>query len=430
MASASASAAGLASQPSWCESQPVCGAALRLATGTHAQWIRDRMAAEHRSTNRSSASTRPLCLKATPEGDEQYSAAHFRRTVAELGMTNASTPLLHVVFIDDRRRPEYENMIDVAQLGRGSRTAFIALLRYPNVNVSGVNVSETLESNGLQVISAAENTLPKHVKCIHAGLKRLMPRRSKMRGWALLKPMLHWILPTSVHAALVLDTDTVPLQPLDGLLGDLERMREAGAILGLVREQSQFYSMHARMPPNAHGFNGGLQLHDMAAMRRLDAWGATLDAFQAGQLFSRIGFSGDQNLYNGVAGLFPHMLHTVGCEWNRQLGSWSMTDGKPDVLSHLASDSRVHACSAKCAIVHFNGIKCGAPWLRGAAASCAGLEGLLQRLEEGGRSNASHTWTCPDQGTLNDARQRWTHPEMLATGIRRWFGDCCREQKI
>ena len=427
MASSSASAPGLASQPSWCESQHVCGAALRLATGAHAQWIRDRMAAEHRSTNRSSGSTRPLCLNATAEGDEQYSAAHFRRTVAGLGVPNASAPLLHVVFIDDRRRPEWENMIDVAQLGAGgSRTAFLALLRYPNVNVS-----EALESNGFQVISAAEHDLPEHVKCIHAGLQTLVPRRSKMRGWALLKPMLHWILPTSVHAALVLDTDTVPLRPLDGLLGDLERMREAGAILGMVREQSRFYSMHARLPPNAHGFNGGLQLHDLAAMRRLDAWGAILDAFQAGQLFGRIGWSGDQNLYNGVAGLFPHMLHTLGCEWNRQLGSWAMSDGKPDVLSLLASDSRVHACSARCAIVHFNGIKCGAPWLRGAAGSCAGWEGLLRRLDEGARSNASsNTWTCPDQHTLSDVRRRWTHPEMLATGLRRWFGDCCREQKV
>ena len=55
-----------------------------------------------------------------------------------------------------------------------------------------------------------------------------------------------------------------------------------------------------------------------------DAWDATLDAFQDVRLFPQIGYSGDQNLYNGIAALFPHFFFNLGCEWNRQLGSWYM----------------------------------------------------------------------------------------------------------
>ena len=175
------------------------------------------------------------------------------------------------------------------------------------------------------------------------------------------------------------------------------------------------------MAPGLFGFNGGVQLHDLAAMRRLPAWGTILDAFQAGLLFRKVGFSGDQNVYNGVASLFPHLFHTLGCEWNRQLGSWCMADvAQPDVQQLLVDDAEVHACPNRCALLHFNAIKCGAQALRGAAGSCVAWHGLLQRLEEGDNSSA-----CPDQQTLNQIRHRWRHPTALTTGLRRWFGDCC-----
>ena len=404
-----------------CASQSVCGVAMRLAGTRRAAWIAERLS-DARSSGSRSRRVLPFCLNqsAAAVRDESFTVDHLRSLAA---FSVNST--MHVVFIDDRPRPSWERMLHVARLGVGSDTRFLALLRGPSAELRN-----RLAAAGMGTIDIVR--LPEHVRCIHSGLHRLVPSQAGRLGASvLLKPMLHWILPKTVERAVVLDTDVLPLRSLDGLAAEFALMRASGAVIGLVREQSSFYDSGQRMPPGIPGFNGGVQLHDVARLRRASAWGLILDALQAGLLYNRIGWHADQHIYTGAASLFPHLFHTVGCQWNRQLGSWTMSGAglgmRVDVQRDLVEDARVHACPASCAMLHMNGVKCAVDLLQRASGACATLEALLRRLQTGEREanrglNASD---CPDRWQL--AQQRfWSHRRGYVEGLRKWFGSCCR----
>lgn len=333
---------------------------------------------------------------------------------------------LHVIFIDDRPSPDVGTMMSVARMGNGSKVRFVALLR-SNV----LRGRRSLHEHGFSVLSLDDAALPAHARCVHRGLERLVPKGSKMRGAALYKPMLHWLLPKEMEHALVLDSDTVPLRPLDGLLDEIPKMRRKGALIALVPEQSHFYrdGKHFQMAPGVIGFNGGVQLHDLKSLRSSKAWDTALDALQAGLLVHRIGYSGDQNLYNVIVSLFPHFFHTLGCEWNRQMGSWAMSGRKLSVKRDLQDDSAIHECASPCALLHFNAFKCGAAAMHAASGSCARWMRLLADIDgmsRGSMINATDK-TCPDWRSQAWRLNQLSDDHLLGAGYRQWFSGCCIE---
>ena len=105
------------------------------------------------------------------------------------------------------------------------------------------------------------------------------------------------------------------------------------------------------------GYNGGVQLLRLDAMRSSAAYAAAIERYAAGG-FGRpgappmkeggIGWLGDQTLYswmsvNGTGG--RQVFHMLPCGWNRQIGT------------HMAGWPRFwrwHACGSPCRLLHGN----------------------------------------------------------------------------
>ena len=435
--------------PGFCARQHVCSTALsraRLESPARARWLLGRIDIARRRY-----SQRPLCLNSTLPSAHAFGRAAAVEHSRALGVPG-SKALLHAVFIDDRKSPNFEAMWHVARMGNGSHMRFLALVPRPKLHDVAMEQKSWLADHGFDVIYIDEASLPQHIRCVHWGLRRMVTNK-KLRYAAMLQPLVFWILPRTVRYALVLDTDLVPLRPLDALLAEVPRMRSMGALLGLVVEQSRFYTMVNRtMPMGVPGFNGGIELHDLVAMRRSRPWMAAMDAWQGGLLFDAIGFSGEQNLYNGLAALFPHLVYPLGCQWNRQMASWGMVHpqqhppfGKSLIKEDLLMDSQVHSCAHKCAVLHFNGFKCAARIMWNSSGSCNAWRGLLDRLARGDLSENEGS-SCPDKRMqrmglgvhelvrpMNGSRAFLhrmppaEHSRALALGFKTWFGNCCRE---
>lgn len=375
----------------------------------------------------------PLCIqRAFPERHE-FSAEHAA-LVGRSRLQHAETAI-HVVFYDDRAEPNLDAMEGVARLGNGSRVEYIALL-----GTVGNREVAWSQRTAFEIIRINQLSLPPLARCLFAGLSRSVPPNKRWGKGVLLRVMMFTFLPERVRIAVGVDSDIVPFRPFDSLLDEhLPAMRRQGAFVGLVAEQSRFYVQSKEMPRGQPGFNGGVQLHDLVAMRGSMTYAATLDAWQAGLLFPRIGSCPEQNVFNGLSALFPHFVYNLGCEWNRQTGSWLMKHfsarpSRPRTREDLVLDAEVHSCPAGCAILHTNVFKCSAPTMRSANGSCAAWEEMLSRLERGENT------TCPDAKTYRqiaskftlDPDKKWrrlTHVEQghaLALGFRKWFGACCR----
>lgn len=413
----------------------VCaGAITHATTSARARWI-EKHICNGNGPRKALGGQLPLCIKGLRDGAVSLNDFAPQRRIDN--MSSKREGLLHVIFIDDRASPNIASMLDVARLGNGTMVRFVALLRNPPSAVV-----QTLRERGVSIIKLDEAALPNHAVCVHRGLSRLVPRGSRMRGAALYKPMLHWLLPRHMQHVLVIDSDTVPLKPLETLLDEIPKMRSQGALVGLVPEQSRFYrgGQQFQMAPGVIGYNGGVQLHDLARMRNSPAWDAVLDATQAGLLVYKIGYSGDQNLYNVMVSLFPHMFHTLGCEWNRQLGSWAM-GSKVSVKQQLQDDPDIHACKQPCALLHFNAFKCGASMMHAASGSCTTWEHLLAEIDRTShtrvstasrnrtgatpREDVAHTPTCPDPRSQVWRLHQLHDDHLLASAMRKWFSDCC-----
>ena len=113
--------------------------------------------------------------------------------------------------------------------------------------------------------------------------------------------------------------------------------------------------------------------------------GRYLDTYQAGLLYRRLGYVPEQNFASGVAALEPSLFRQVGCEWNRQLGSWTLGAGRRNSAASFPPPEapRVLACAQPCVIIHFNAgkIKCAAAALAAAGGACAAWHAMVDAVE-------------------------------------------------
>jgi hypothetical protein len=120
---------------------------------------------------------------------------------------------------------------------------------------------------------------------------------------------------------LALDTDLrVAGDVTDLLLAHVPTMRRQGALFGLVEEQQPTYAFNS--PRQAQGFNGGVQVIDVAAQRESALYRGLVAEFSWSRSDPRWRPAtdlGDQTLYSLLNYSQPALFHTVGCEWNRQM---------------------------------------------------------------------------------------------------------------
>ena len=341
----------------------------------------------------------PQCLTGQtapdPHDAAALAAAQGKVTAAHTDFMDSSPPLpqtpwVDIAFYDTRPRPDVASMRRASALCNvSSYVRFHALLKYP-ITIPGFRVTLL--------------KLPTRAQCLYDGMRRISHGPGPQY---LYKPLLHWVMPREVEKLILLDTDVVMVRDVRELHAEFSRF--GTAVLGVGNEQSNLYGK------GGEGKNGGVQLLDLAAMRREPFYDAVLDRVASGTDGRRIGYLGDQTLYSYIAMDYPFLMHRLPCEWNRQI---SMHFG-----FHNAT---VHSCPRRCGILHanFGPFKCVARLLQ-QSPTCA-------------------TWTAfQRQLTLSEAARAAIPRESIGGGggvcpkapagvrtsfrraITRFFSDCC-----
>ena len=169
----------------------------------------------------------------------------------------------------------------------------------------------------------------------------------------LYKPLLHLVLPKWLSRVIVLDTDIFLFEDLGGLWREFDTFAPT-ELLGVATEQCPSYQEVRAL--GGLGFNGGVQLLALDAMRRSSHYASLMEAYASG--FGKrdskpmkpggIGWLGDQTLYswmsvNGTGA--RQVFHVIPCGWNRQIGT-HMADWK--------GFWERHRCSGPCSLLHGN----------------------------------------------------------------------------
>lgn len=227
----------------------------------HAAWISRRLPREWSDVR---LDVRPSCLKAHRTGAARLEDGPPPSHAKQHAVAASSAEAIAVVLFDDRAEPHLQTMSTLYEAVRNVSQDHDDQVRSAVRLEFHAVLAQPLSLPGVRVTALA--SLPDHVRCVHAGLARLVGRRSKLRG-VLYKTMLHWILPSDVSRVVVLDTDLVPLRPLTRLRREFAAMRRTGALFGAVPEQNIFYSRGDNQPPGVAGYNTGVWLQDLEAMR-------------------------------------------------------------------------------------------------------------------------------------------------------------------
>jgi hypothetical protein len=286
---------------------------------------------------------------------------------------NSDLQTVHVAFFDNRKNPDVSSMQQAAKLvNSSSRTPveFHALL------------SQRRQVPGLSVHPIQ---LPPLAQCLYAYLAESSHGPGPQYMY---KPFVPWLLPRRVKRVVLLDTDVAMLSGSHELWSSFDHFN--GALVGLANEQNDLYKPMV-------GKNGGLQLLDLDGIRSSHDYLSIMDRFNVDGY--QIGFLGDQTFYTVLAHLHPHLVYTVGCEWNRQLNT------------HFgAGIERFNRCDRGCSLLHANQgpVKC-----------------IVKHLQVHGNVACPAWRSFVDSGPAclrmdNGTRKRFQG------ALRSYFGSCCR----
>ena len=170
------------------------------------------------------------------------------------------------------------------------------------------------------------------------------------------KTVLGSVLPPWAEAVVVLDSDLRLHGDIADLWAYLDGMRAQARppVIALAAEQQTVYAVQGRSQLNGSlGFNGGLQLQDLEALRSTPASGSGVSYHRrllrlrvASQLQTGL-LLGDQTVYTALNRTAPHLFALLPCQWNRQLCRyWNEPWRTLDALAQR--------CDAEWRIVHGN----------------------------------------------------------------------------
>lgn len=120
----------------------------------------------------------------------------------------------------------------------------------------------------------------------------------------------------------------------------LNSLKLGRAVMGLALEQGHLMTRLL----NATAFNGGVQVLDLPRMRNSIEYVDELENIADNRRdFKGLSKYGDQTIYSLIVKRYPHLVKTLGCEWNRQAGSWRFDNNH---FRRLTCDD--------CAMLHVN----------------------------------------------------------------------------
>ncbi|XP_029489697.1 xyloside xylosyltransferase 1-like [Oncorhynchus nerka] len=159
---------------------------------------------------------------------------------------------------------------------------------------------------------------------------------------------MHHIMPADLQRIVQLDLDLKYRSNIRELFLEFDRF-PPGAVIGIAREMQPVYrhtfwqyrkenpqSRVGEPPPDGlPGFNSGVMLLDLGAMRTSALYNQLLEPRNVAHLADQYHFRGhlgDQDFFSMIGMEHPGLFHQLACGWNRQLCTWWREHGYGDVF--------------------------------------------------------------------------------------------------
>lgn len=176
---------------------------------------------------------------------------------------------------------------------------------------------------------------------------------------------MHHIMPDSLTRIVQLDLDLKYRTNIRDLFQEFHRF-PAGAVIGISREMQPVYrhtfwqyrkeNPQTRVgdppPDGLPGFNSGVMLLDLGAMRASALYNQLLEPSNVATLADQYRFRGhlgDQDFFTMIGMEHPELFYLLGCGWNRQLCTWWRDHGYGDVFQmYYRCDGPVYIYHGNC----------------------------------------------------------------------------------
>ncbi|KAF0042072.1 xyloside xylosyltransferase 1 [Scophthalmus maximus] len=159
---------------------------------------------------------------------------------------------------------------------------------------------------------------------------------------------MHHIMPESLMRIVQLDLDLKYRTNIRDLFQEFDRF-PPGAVIGITREMQPVYrhtfwqyrkeNAQTRVgeppPDGLPGFNSGVMLLDLGAMRASALYNQLLEPSNVAKLADQYRFRGhlgDQDFFTMIGMEHPELFYSLACGWNRQLCTWWRDHGYGDVF--------------------------------------------------------------------------------------------------
>ncbi|NP_001376433.1 xyloside xylosyltransferase 1 [Gallus gallus] len=175
---------------------------------------------------------------------------------------------------------------------------------------------------------------------------------------------MHRIMPKEITQIIQVDLDLKYKANIRDLFEEFDNFQE-GAVIGIAREMQPVYRhtfwQYRRENPQTRvgepppdglpGFNSGVLLLNLEAMRRSKLYNQLLEPGMVQKLTEKYHFKGhlgDQDFFTMVGMEHPELFHVLDCTWNRQLCTWWKDHGYSDVFDQY------FRCEGEVKIYHGN----------------------------------------------------------------------------
>ncbi|XP_050819893.1 xyloside xylosyltransferase 1 isoform X3 [Gopherus flavomarginatus] len=205
--------------------------------------------------------------------------------------------------------------------------------------------------------TASSDPLPSREKeCVCAGRRQHSPREQ----W----PGERETGVSQIERIIQLDLDLKYKTNIRELFEEFDHFLQ-GAVIGIAREMQPVYrhtfwqfrrenpqTKVGEPPPDGlPGFNSGVMLLNLEAMRQSQLYNQLLEPDMVRQLTEKYHFKGhlgDQDFFTMIGMEHPELFHVLHCTWNRQLCSWWREHGYSDVFDQY------FRCEGQVRIYHGN----------------------------------------------------------------------------
>ncbi|KAM7387923.1 hypothetical protein PAMP_024130 [Pampus punctatissimus] len=176
---------------------------------------------------------------------------------------------------------------------------------------------------------------------------------------------MHHIMPDNLTRIVQLDLDLKYRTNIRDLFQEFDRFTP-GAVIGITREMQPVYrhtfwqyrkeNPQTRVgeppPEGLPGFNSGVMLLDLGAMRASALYNQLLKPSNVAKLADQYRFRGhlgDQDFFTMIGMEHPELFYSLACGWNRQLCTWWRDHGYGDVFQmYYRCDGPVYIYHGNC----------------------------------------------------------------------------------